>query len=75
MVMRPSPEPERLPLRREGSPVGFVQFGDFRAATRRFARGEQEVYLAQRFSVDYVRSIRERAAPVAVLCVAAQASY
>ena len=44
-----------------------VQFGNYAEAEHRFARGEEENYFAQRYTVDYVASLRRKGCHVRVI--------
>jgi glycosyltransferase involved in cell wall biosynthesis len=52
--------------------VVMLQYGDYRDAVARFASGGAETYVAQRFSVNFVASLTDRAS-VTVACVPAAA--
>lgn len=47
--------------------VLFVQFGDFRAASERMARGEPETYYAQDYSVSFVERLAETVQAVKII--------
>lgn len=49
--------------------ITFVQYGDFRDAALRFASGGDETYASQRYSVDSVLQLTERAEEVCVISV------
>lgn len=51
--------------------IVFVQFGDYRDAVRRFARGGAETYHDQRFTVDFVGSLAREAEHVCVIACGA----
>jgi glycosyltransferase involved in cell wall biosynthesis len=54
----------------------IVQYsGDYREAFDRFARGGQETYHAQRYSVNVVGSLAQRLEQVAVVCAVSESRY
>lgn len=50
--------------------ITFVQYGDYREAWHEFERGGAETYAGQRYSVETVRQLVERAEDVCVISVA-----
>jgi glycosyltransferase involved in cell wall biosynthesis len=54
----------------------IVQYaGDYRAATRNFAAGQDETYYAQRYSVDAVAALQQWANEVTIICCTTQEVY
>ena len=49
--------------------VVFVQYGDHRAGVENFARGGEETYAAQRYSIDLVTELSRKHEFVSVICV------
>ena len=49
--------------------IVFVQYGDYRVAVENFARGGEETYAAQRYSVDLVADLARKCEHVSVICV------
>jgi hypothetical protein len=50
--------------------VVFVQWGDYADGARQLARGGDETYLSQRYSLEYVEALAKRAERVCVICFA-----
>jgi glycosyltransferase involved in cell wall biosynthesis len=50
--------------------ITFVQYGDYREAWHNFERGGDETYAGQRYSVEEVRRLAEKAEDVCVISVA-----
>ena len=49
--------------------IVFVQYGDYRTAVENFARGGEETYAAQRYSVDLVTDLARKHEHVSVVCL------
>jgi glycosyltransferase involved in cell wall biosynthesis len=49
--------------------IVFVQYGDYRAGVENFARGGEETYAAQRYSVELVAELARKHESVSVVCV------
>ncbi|MBI5067375.1 MAG: glycosyltransferase [Deltaproteobacteria bacterium] len=59
--------------RRPGLRLLILQFGDYAEAAHRFARGEDETYYAQRYTVEYVAGLARAGAAVRVVSLGADA--
>jgi len=49
--------------------IVFVQYGDYRAGVENFARGGEETYAAQRYSIELVADLASKHEHVSVICV------